>query len=76
MESDLENLRSKLSGLIGVSLEAEDVAKLLAEVISGGGGVPIEIDDLTRFRLLRRDGKFILSRDTSRNRASSFPPRR
>ena len=76
MESDLENLRGKLLGLMGISIDGEDVARLLAEVVSGGGGVNIEIDDQTRFRLLRRDGKFVLAKDVTRGRASSFPPRR
>ena len=76
MESDLENIRSKLNGLVGVPLEADDVAKLLADIVSGGGGVHIEIDDQTRYRLIRRDGKFVLTKDSSRARLSSFPPAR
>ena len=76
MESDLENLRSKLSGLAGMALDGDFVADLLAEIVSGGGGVHIEIDDATRYRLLRRDGRFQLSREPVRNKPSSFPPRK
>ncbi len=76
MESDLENARSKLNGLLGVPLEPEDVAKLLAEIVAAGGGVNIEIDEFSRYRLIRREGKFVLAKDGTRNRASSFPPRR
>jgi hypothetical protein len=76
LESDGENIRSKLSGLAGASLDSEEVTELLAEIVSEGGGVHIEIDDITRYRLIRRDGKFVLSKDSSRNRLSSVPPRR
>ena len=69
-------MRSKLSGLAGAALSDDDVAELLAEIVSGGGGVHIEIDDVTRYRLIRRDGKFVLSKDSSRNRLSSVPPRK
>jgi hypothetical protein len=76
MESDLEILRSKLNGLVAVAIDMDDVARMLADIVAEGGGVYIEIDDATRFRLLRREGKFVLSKDSSRNRGSSFPPRR
>jgi hypothetical protein len=75
MESDIENVRSKLSGLLGASLSDEDVADLLAAVISGGGGVLIELDENTRYKLLRREGRFTISKDV-RTRLSSVPPRR
>jgi hypothetical protein len=75
-ESDLENLRSKLAGLAGVSLSDDEVAALLAEIVSGGGGVHIEIDDSTRYRLIRRDAKFVLTKESARARLSSVPPRR
>jgi hypothetical protein len=74
MESDIENVRGKLSGLAGTPLSEQDIVALLAEVISGGGGVVIEIDD-ARYKLLRRDGRFVLIKDT-RGRMSSVPPRR
>ena len=75
MESDIENVRSRLSGLAGTSLADHDVASLLADVVSGGGGVLIEIDETTRYKLIRRDGRFVLTKD-SRARLSSVPPRR
>jgi hypothetical protein len=74
MESDIENVRGKLSGLAGTQLADADIVALLAEVVSGGGGVVIEIDD-ARYKLIRRDGRFVLTKD-ARNRLSSVPPRR
>jgi hypothetical protein len=76
VDSDFESVRSKLSGLLGTPLEESDVLKLLAEIVAGGGGVYVEVDDTTRFRLIRRDGKFVVVRDQGRSRLSSFPPRR
>jgi hypothetical protein len=76
LESDIESIRSKLNGLAGIALSDGDIAELLAEVVSGGGGVHIELDDATRYRLIRRDGRFVLSKDSSRGRLSSAPPRR
>ena len=76
MESDQENLRGKLAGLAGVMLSDADLAELIGEIISGGGGVHIEIDDQTRYRLVRREGRFVLSRDPMRAKPSSVPPRR
>jgi hypothetical protein len=75
VESDLDNLRGKLSGLTGVSLDDDDVVQLLADVVSGGGGVHVEVDDGTRYRLIRRDGRFVLTKE-SRQRLSSVPPRK
>jgi hypothetical protein len=75
MESDIENVRSRLSGLLGSALSDDDVTDLLAAVVGGGGGVLIELDDNTRYKLIRRDGRFVLSKDT-RTRLSSVPPRR
>jgi hypothetical protein len=74
MESDIENVRGKLSGLAGTPLADDDIVALLAEVVSGGGGVVIEIAD-TRYKLIRREGRFVLSKD-ARTRLSSVPPRR
>jgi|GraSoiStandDraft_4_1057263.scaffolds.fasta_scaffold515709_1 hypothetical protein len=74
MESDIDNVRSKLSGLAGTQLADDDIVALLAEVVSGGGGVVIEIDDV-RYKLIRREGRFVLTKDT-RARLSSVPPRR
>ena len=70
-------MRSKLSGLVGVALSDGDVIELLSEIASGGGGVHLEIDDAARYRLLRREGKFVLTKDVSRVvRYSSTPPRK
>lgn len=71
----IDSIRSRLSGLAGAPLEDDEVSELLYEVVSGGGGVLIEVDDATRYKLIRRDGKFMLTKD-SRGRASSMPPRR
>ena len=75
MES-LDSVRGKLSALAGAPLEDAEVAQLLAEIVSGGGGVHIEVDDANRYKLIRRDGKFVLTKDSSRGRPSSMPPRR
>jgi len=73
----VESFRGKLSALAGAPLEDADVAELLADVVRGGCGVHIEIDEATRFKLIRRDGKFVLTKDSSRGRqASTIPPRR
>ena len=61
---------------MGAALSDLDVIELLAEIVSGGGGVHIEIDDGARYRLIRRDGKFVLSKDAPRGRFSSSPPRK
>jgi hypothetical protein len=74
MESDIENVRGKLSGLAGTQLADDDIVALLAEVVSGGGGVVIEIDE-ARYKLIRRDGRFVLTKD-ARTRLSSVPPRK
>jgi len=73
MESDIDNLRNRLAGVAGAQLDDGDVASLLAAVIGAGGGVSIELDE-ARFKLIRRDGKFVLTRDPGRR--GSSPPRR
>ena len=72
----IESVRSKLSGLAGAPLEDDAVIELLCEAIGGGGGVLIEIDETTRYKLIRRDGSFMLTKDAGRSRPSSLPPRR
>ena len=74
-ESDLDNLRGKLAGLAGISLDQDDVLKLLADIVGGGCGVHVDIDEATRYRLIRREGKFVLTKET-RQRLSSIPPRK
>jgi hypothetical protein len=71
----IDSLRGKLSALAGAPLDDLEVAELLAEIVSSGGGVHVEIDDGSRFKLIRRDGKFVLTKD-ARNRPSTMPPRR
>ena len=72
----LDSLRSKLLGLSGAQLESDQVVDLLAEVIGAGGGVHVEVDDGARYKLIRRDGRFVLTKDPTRNRPSTVPPRR
>lgn len=76
MEDDFEALRAKLASVVGVPLDDQEVARVLAEAVNGGGGVLIELDESTRYRLIRRDGKFQLNKESSRGRASTLPPRR
>lgn len=76
MEGGLENLRAKLLSLSGVPIDSDAVLALLAEIVNAGGGVHVEVDDGNRFKLIRREGKFVITKDTSRSRASSMPPRR
>ena len=75
MES-IDSVRAKLSALAGAPLEDAEVVQLLTELVDGGGGVHIEVDDANRYKLIRRDGKFVLTKDPSRARQSSMPPRR
>lgn len=73
---EIDSLRSRLLGLAGAPLDEDQVVQLLAEVVSGGGGVHVEIDDGTRYKLIRRDGRFVLTKDAARARPSTVPPRR
>jgi hypothetical protein len=73
---EIDSLRSRLLGLAGTPLDEDQVVQLLAEIVSGGGGVNVEIDDGTRYRLIRRDGRFVLTKDAPRSRPSTVPPRR
>jgi hypothetical protein len=61
--------------LSGVPIESEAVLSLLVEIVSAGGGVHVEVDDASRYKLIRREGKFVITKD-SRSRPSSMPPRR
>lgn len=72
----LEDLRAKLLGLSGVPIDSDAVLALLVEIVGAGGGVHFEVDDGTRFKLIRREGRFVITKDTTRSRPSSFPPRR
>lgn len=73
---EIDSLRSRLLGLAGAPLDEDQVVQLLAEIVGGGGGVHVEIDDDTRYKLIRRDGRFVLTKDTVRARPSTMPPRR
>jgi hypothetical protein len=73
---DIESIRGKLAALAGTPLESTDVVDLLAAVVGSGGGVLVEMDDGIRYKLLRREGKFVLTKDSSRGRPSTLPPRR
>jgi hypothetical protein len=68
-----ELLRDRLLALAGSQVSEVEVSKLLAELLSCGGGVTLELDDL-RIKLVRREGRFTFKKEESR-RASSFPPR-
>ncbi|MDD9945010.1 MAG: hypothetical protein OXU20_28465 [Myxococcales bacterium] len=64
-------LRDRLNGLLGAQLSESEVAKLIEDVVSAGGGVNIETDD-GRYRLVRREGKYELRK--ADRRPSSHPP--
>lgn len=70
----IDVLRERLQALPGISLSDEDVLKLLTELIAAGGGVTLDIDD-GRWKLIRRDGRFVLKKDDTRVRPSTMPPR-
>ena len=71
----LESLRAKLLSLSGAPIDEEAVLALLVEIVGAGGGVHFEVDDGTRFKLIRREGRFVITKDP-RARPSSMPPRR
>ena len=73
---EIDSLRSRLLGLAGAPLDEDQVVQLLAEIVGGGGGVHVEIDDGTRYKLIRRDGRFVLTKEAMRARPSTVPPRR
>jgi hypothetical protein len=66
-----ERLRERLSALGSAQLSEADVIKLLTELISCGGGVSLELDEL-RVKLIRREGHFALKDGRTH---STFPPR-
>jgi hypothetical protein len=75
MEDEYQHVRARLTGIAGTPLDDAEVVKLLGEVLSGGGGVVIELDRMG-FKLVRREGKFVLQRDPTRRPPSTMPPRR
>jgi hypothetical protein len=72
-EGSSEKLRERLLALAGAHLPEVDVVRLLNELIGCGGGVMLELEDV-RFRLIRREGRFMLKKEDLR-RSSSIPPR-
>jgi hypothetical protein len=68
-----EKLRERLLALVGAQLPEADVIRLLGDVISGGGGVTLELDEV-RLKLIRREGRFMLKKEEQR-RTSTVPPR-
>jgi len=75
MEDELTSLRAKLASLAGTALDDQDVARVVSEAIKGGSGVYVELDEHTRYRLIRRDGQLQLVKEGTR-RPSTLPPRR
>jgi hypothetical protein len=70
-EDSAERLREKLAGLQNAQLSEAEVIKLLTDLISCGGGVSLELDEL-RMKLIRREGHFALKDGRLH---SSLPPR-
>jgi hypothetical protein len=72
-EVSSELLRDKLLAMISSQLQEQEVIKLLSDLLSCGGGVTLELDDM-RLKLIRREGKFGIKKEDSR-RTSTVPPR-
>jgi hypothetical protein len=72
-EVSSEQLRDKLLALVGSAVTEAEVSKLLAELLSCGGGVTLELDDV-RVKLIRREGRFSIKKEDLR-RTSTAPPR-
>jgi hypothetical protein len=70
-----DTLRAKLLALTGVPLADEAVPELLLEVVSEGGGVTLDLDNI-RFKLLRRDGRFLIKKEDPRSQSTIPPPMR
>ena len=66
-------LRDKLLALIGSQATEADVAKVLTDLLRGGGGVTLELDDV-RLKVVMREGRYHFKREDTR-RGSSLPPR-
>ncbi|MET0390796.1 MAG: hypothetical protein ABW321_32785 [Polyangiales bacterium] len=71
-EVSSELLRDKLLALVGSTVNDGEVAKLLADLLSCGGGVTLEIEEV-RLKLVRREGRFTIKKEDLRR--SSLPPR-
>lgn|GEM_PF-5630589 len=74
-----ELVRDKLLALIGSHATEADLARVLAELLKGGGGVTLEFDDV-RLKVVMREGRYHFKREDLRRsslppRASNMPPR-
>lgn len=69
----IDILRERLHALTGLPITDADVVRMLVDVVGTGGGISIELDD-GRWKLIRRDGRFMLKKDDAR-RNSTMPPR-
>lgn len=74
-DADPSALQGKLSSLAGQPIADEDVAAVLRDVVAEGGGISIDVDHV-RFKLLRRDGKFVLKKEDPRSQSTIPPPLR
>jgi hypothetical protein len=73
-EVSTELLREKLLALAGVQLSDSEIIKLLSDLVSCGGGVTLELNEV-RVKLIRREGRFSIKKEELRPRLSSMPPR-
>lgn len=73
-EVSSEQLRDRLLAMIGSQLQDPEVMKLLADLLSCGGGVTLELEDV-RLKLIRREGRFSVKKEDIR-RSSTVPPTR
>lgn len=71
-EVSSELLRDKLLAIVGSQLQDQEVMKLLCDLLSCGGGVTLELDDI-RLKLIRREGRFGIKKEDPRR--STVPPR-
>lgn len=71
-EVSSEWVRDKLLALTGAQVTEADVSKLLMELLSCGGGVTLELEDV-RVKLVRREGRLSFKREDLR-RVSTMPP--
>ena len=70
---EIDAIWGKLNGMAGTPFDQGELVKTLLDVFKAGGGVSIDLDG-GRFKIMRREGKFILRRDDLR--PSTMPPRR
>jgi hypothetical protein len=70
----IDILRERLHALSGQVVPDTEVLRLLNEVAAAGGGITLELDD-GRWKLIRREGRFVLKKDDVRARPSTMPPR-